>query len=163
MSNTGRAIKVINRQLEHFRNSDMIERITIVSNDSNIFENNFEMIISADSLWKGYIIRGTITFPQNYPFIPPTIKIISDIFHPNVYENGKVCLSILNTQVDETGYIKEEELWSPSLTIASIFTILEHLIAEPNIESPANLDACILYRNDKERLAEILNQKLTKQ
>lgn len=162
MSNTGRAIKVIDRHLQHLRSSELAERIKITTNENNIFENDFEMIITAESLWNGYVIKGKITFPQNYPFNPPIIKIISDIFHPNVYENGKVCLSILNTEVDETGYIKAEELWSPTLNISTVFIILEHLIAEPNLESPANLDACILYRNNKTKLQEILSQKLTK-
>jgi ubiquitin-conjugating enzyme E2 Z len=42
-----------------------------------------------------------ITYPSNYPLQPPKLKFLTNDgnvrFHPNLYRNGKVCLSILNT------------------------------------------------------------------
>ena len=42
-----------------------------------------------------------IDFPPNYPFAPPKVTFMtnngSTRFHPNLYRNGKVCLSLLNT------------------------------------------------------------------
>ena len=50
-----------------------------------------------------------IFIPEEYPFKPPTVKIYTQNenktrFNPNLYVNGKVCLSILNTW---TGLIKD--------------------------------------------------------
>ena len=61
------------------------------------------------------------TFPDDYPHIPPQVifypKQNYARMHPNFYENGKVCLSVINTWGDED--------WTPSMSILSIITILE--------------------------------------
>ena len=49
--------------------------------------------------------KGTFFFAvkltPDYPFKPPKVKFLTNDgnvrFHPNLYENGKVCLSILGT------------------------------------------------------------------
>jgi ubiquitin-protein ligase len=41
--------------------------------------------------FEGGIFRTTMEFPENYPMAPPTVTFVSDFFHPNVYEDGKVC------------------------------------------------------------------------
>lgn len=64
------------------------------------------------------------TFPENYPFSPPTLKFITydgiTRFNPNLYTNGKVCLSILNTWSGEK--------WSSCQSIRSILLTLRTLI-----------------------------------
>jgi ubiquitin-conjugating enzyme E2 I len=44
------------------------------------------------------------------------------IFHPNVFSNGRVCLSLLN------------EDWTPSITIKSLLVGLQELLCNPNAE-----------------------------
>lgn len=41
----------------------------------------------------GGLFRTTIEFPENYPMAPPVVTFVSDFFHPNVYEDGKVNVS----------------------------------------------------------------------
>ena len=63
-------------------------------------------------------------FPENYPFSPPTLKFITydgfTRFNPNLYINGKVCLSILNTWSGEK--------WSSCQSIRSILITIRTLI-----------------------------------
>lgn len=39
-----------------------------------------------------------LTFPPEYPFRPPKIIFKTPIYHPNIDEQGQVCLSIVNTE-----------------------------------------------------------------
>ncbi|XP_069888403.1 ubiquitin/ISG15-conjugating enzyme E2 L6 isoform X3 [Dipodomys merriami] len=41
--------------------------------------------------------RLRIDFPREYPLKPPTIKFTTKIYHPNVDENGQVCLPLIST------------------------------------------------------------------
>jgi ubiquitin-protein ligase len=64
------------------------------------------------------------TFPDNYPFSPPTVKFVTydgfTRFNPNLYINGRVCLSILNTWSGEK--------WSSCQSIRSVLLTLRTLI-----------------------------------
>ena len=35
-------------------------------------------------------------FPTDYPYSPPSIRFVTKVWHPNVYENGDLCISILH-------------------------------------------------------------------
>lgn len=39
-----------------------------------------------------------IDFSKEYPFKPPTVKFTTKIYHPNVSENGEVCLPLLSKE-----------------------------------------------------------------
>ncbi|KAH0512351.1 Ubiquitin-conjugating enzyme E2 L3 [Microtus ochrogaster] len=40
--------------------------------------------------------RIEIHFPAEYPFKPPKITFKTKIYHPNIDENGKVCLPVIS-------------------------------------------------------------------
>ena len=53
-----------------------------------------------DTPYEGGLFHFFIRFPPNYPFSPPRVKFMTTDdgrvrFNPNLYQNGKVCLSIL--------------------------------------------------------------------
>jgi ubiquitin-conjugating enzyme E2 Z len=99
-----------------------------------------------------------ITFPSTYPFMPPNVKFItSDPYkptrlHPNLYIEGKVCLSILGTWGGPE--------WTSALTIGEVLITIKSLMTqhtlrnEPGYEKYAdtnsqlqNYDRIIEYRN----------------
>jgi ubiquitin-protein ligase len=72
-------------------------------------------------------------FPPNYPFSPPVVKFVnydgSTRFNPNLYINGKVCLSILNTW--------DGEKWSSCQSIRTVLLTLTTLLnEEPLLNEP---------------------------
>lgn len=90
-----------------------------------------------------------MTFPQSYPINPPKLKFITPIFHPNVYENGEVCISILHEGEDQYGYEAANERWSPVQTPETILLSVISMLSSPNDESPANIEAGKLWREDR--------------
>jgi len=74
-----------------------------------------------------------INFPNNYPFSPPLIKFNTNDgktrFNPNLYRNGKVCLSILNTWYGDQ--------WSSCQTIRSVLLYLSSIFnSNPLLNEP---------------------------
>ena len=53
-----------------------------------------------DTPYEGGLFHFVIRFPPNYPLVPPRVAFMTTgggtvRFNPNLYRNGKVCLSIL--------------------------------------------------------------------
>ena len=74
--------------------------------------------------YEGGFFFFNIKFPENYPLYPPevTFKSLSKNirFNPNLYTNGKVCLSLLNTWPGPS--------WTPQNTISSILLSLLSMV-----------------------------------
>jgi ubiquitin-conjugating enzyme E2 R len=104
-----------------------------------------------DTLFAGGYYKAILKFPFDYPYRPPTLKFLSDIWHPNVYPDGHICISILHEPgEDEHSGEKACERWSVAQNVRSILLSIISMLNEPNTSSPANLDASIEYRKYKE-------------
>lgn len=55
------------------------------------------------------------------------------MFHPNIYTDGSICLDIL------------QHMWSPVYDVSSILTSIQSLLTDPNVNSPANNTAAVMY------------------
>jgi len=77
------------------------------------------------------------------------MRFETPIFHPNIYPNGDVCISILHPpEEDSTGYESTAERWSPVQTPATILLSVISMLSSPNDESPANVEAARMWRED---------------
>ena len=92
-------------------------------------------------------------FPTNYPEEPPKVVFLTNDgymrFNPNLYTNGKVCLSILNTWNGE-GWTSCQTRYSILMSLLSIFNE-DPLLNEPGIKinNPDNVkyNKLIMYKN----------------
>lgn len=99
--------------------------------------------------YEGGCFRARLEFPPEFPFQPPVMTFESSIWHPNVYPDGRVCISILHPPgEDKYGYETAEERWSPIQSVESVLISVISMISDPNDESPANLDAAIQWRRN---------------
>jgi len=75
-----------------------------------------------------------VRFPDDYPFSPPVFTYLTNDgrtrFNPNLYKNGKVCLSLLNTWAGEQ--------WSGVQSLSSILQSIQTavLVEEPLRNEP---------------------------
>jgi ubiquitin-conjugating enzyme E2 G2 len=90
-------------------------------------------------------------------------KIIVFLSPYLVYADGRVCISILHAPGDDPmGYESSAERWSPVQSVEKILLSVVSMLAEPNDESGANVDAAKMWREDRiefERIAQKLVRK----
>ncbi|KND01599.1 ubiquitin-conjugating enzyme E2 15 [Spizellomyces punctatus DAOM BR117] len=117
--------------------------------DDNIYEWDVMMVGPEGTLYEGGFFKARLSFPTNYPQMPPKMRFISDMWHPNVYENGEVCISILHPPGDDKwGYESASERWLPIHTVETIVLSVISMLSGPNDESPANIEAAKQWRED---------------
>ena len=105
----------------------------------------------------------TIEYPTNYPYSPPKMTYLTNNgntrFHPNLYRNGKVCLSLLNTWKGEQ-WTSCNTLSSILLNVTTLFT-KDPLLHEPGInEDHESLDTyskIIEYQNYNTAIYNVMN------
>jgi ubiquitin-conjugating enzyme E2 A len=97
-----------------------------------------------ETIWEGGIFTLKLHFSENYPNRPPEVRFLNKMFHPNIYNDGRICLdsifsliSVLNRQ------------WSPVYDIWAILTAIKSLLAGPNTQSPANIEASNIFKTNK--------------
>ncbi|KAL3076169.1 hypothetical protein niasHT_034813 [Heterodera trifolii] len=109
----------------------------------------------------GCTFTALLKFPSSFPSYPPTMTFLTDILHPNIDTSGKVCISILHPPgIDPLGYEQASERWNCDRTVESILVSIQLLLAEPNFNSPANVDAAVLFRSDPERYREEVRRRV---
>lgn len=124
-------------------------------------ENNFykwEIFLFGppNTIFENAIIEAYIEFPHDYPNKAPEFRFKNHLFHPNVYPDGKVCISILHEGIDEFGYENLSERWNPSQSVNSILISILSILLSPNFESPANVDASNLWKNNYDDYKKII-------
>ncbi|XP_035610138.1 baculoviral IAP repeat-containing protein 6 isoform X17 [Oncorhynchus keta] len=93
----------------------------------------------ADTPYANGCFEFDVYFPQDYPNSPPLVNLEttgghSVRFNPNLYNDGKVCLSILNTW-----HGRPEEKWNPQTSsflqvLVSVQSLI--LVSEPYFNEP---------------------------
>jgi ubiquitin-protein ligase len=68
-------------------------------------------------------------FSQNYPFKPPVVKFVSQVWHPNIKTDGTVCMAAM------------EANWKAGNKAVSIVDTFLSILARPNAADPVNTDA----------------------
>jgi len=132
--------------------------------DSNVYEWEILVMGPDGTLFEGGFFKAKLVFPQDFPNMPPTMTFTSEMWHPNVYPDGRVCISILHPPGEDefNQQEKAEERWRPILGVEQILISVISMLSDPNDESPANLDAAVMWRNDKAAFKKKVRQIVRK-
>ncbi len=116
--------------------------------EQNIFNINAIIFGPEKTPYHNGIFCFEIKCPDTYPQVPPFVNIKTTNegktrFNPNLYANGKVCLTMLGTFGETT--------WSAMLTIEKILHTISSIMTEdpyhnePSYEKCTKSKKCILY------------------
>lgn len=94
--------------------------------------------------------RLVIQFDEQYPVKPPSVRFVSEMFHPNVYPSGELCLDILQNR------------WSPTFDVSTILTSIQSLLNDPNTASPANVEAANMFRDHRSQYSKYVRETVEK-
>lgn len=112
------------------------EGIYYIHDDDHMLRGYAMIIGPKETLYTNGMYFFEFTFPSNYPYRPPkvTMRTNNGVYrmHPNLYRNGKVCLSILNTWKGDS-WTSCQTIRSILMTIISIFD-KDPLLHEPGIK-----------------------------
>ena len=128
------AQKRIAKDIKNYYESD-INSVGIYCHidESNIQHIKALIIGPADTPYENGFYFFNIDFPNDYPFSPPKVKFLTYEagirFNPNLYTNGKVCLSILGTWSGPG--------WTTCLNLNTILLSIQSLLNEnPLVNEP---------------------------
>ena len=104
-----------------------------------------------DTPYEGGLFFFSIKFPVDYPMSSPSAKIRTTgggtvRFNPNLYSNGKVCLSILGTWTGPS--------WTSALTLSTVLLSIQSLMGERPMQNEPGHETC--SSADSEKYNEII-------
>ncbi|GBG90487.1 hypothetical protein CBR_g50833 [Chara braunii] len=115
-------------------------------NDDSLFVWSATIFGPDETPWEGGIFSLQLSFSERYPEKPPKVRFISEVFHPNVYRDGTLCMDII------------QEAWSPCHNVSTILTSIQSLLTDANPSSPANPEAAEMYLNDRRTFNRIVRR-----
>tara|TARA_B110001469_G_scaffold127596_1_gene149172 strand:+ start:5954 stop:6640 length:687 start_codon:yes stop_codon:yes gene_type:complete len=125
--------RIMNKDI---KNSQNLTGIKILFNEQDVTKATASIIGPSESMYENAVLLFRISFPNTYPYKPPKVEYIpmNNIrIHPNLYSNGKVCLSLLGTWPGPS--------WTSIMDISSILLCIQSLLTdnplrnEPGFES----------------------------
>jgi len=135
--------------------------------DSNIFEWKVMIEGTPGTPFEGGLFPATLKFPPEYPNKPPEMRFTTaNFWHPNVYPDGRVCISILHEAKEDVFNELEplSEKWRPILGVEAVLISVISLLSDPNLESPANIDASVQLKGDpkayKKKVRELVRRSM---
>lgn len=125
---------------------DHIAGIHILPKGDNLMEWVGYLEGPSDTPYYGGKFNITVSVPIKYPFEPPSVLFTTRIFHPNINDDGKICVDLL------------KNTWAPSLTIEKLLLSILSLLSSPNADDPLDEYAASMYRNNKTQFDNIAKQ-----
>lgn len=147
MSNRSTAVKRVMKDLKDLADSKL-DTIFVHPNETNILFCDALIIGPDETPYQGGFFHFSIEFPENYPLQPPKVLMKTTNggtvrFNPNLYENGKVCLSILGTWPGPS--------WTIAMNLGTVLLSIQSLMNkepyknEPGYENSTDFAAIEKY------------------
>ena len=146
--------------IKQFKKSNLHESgIYCDFDEKNLYKMRALIIGPEDTPYSNGFYLFKLEFPQNYPLSPPKVTYLTQgdyiRFNPNLYTNGKVCVSILNTWPGPG--------WTTSCSLNSVLLSLQTLLNnypihnEPGWDTVSNNDIRSINYNTILKYANIKN------
>lgn len=121
-------IRQVTKELQELV-SDPPEGIKICLNEEDITDIQAYIEGPAGTPYSGGIFKVKLCLVKDFPQAPPKAFFLTKIFHPNVANNGEICVNTLKKD------------WKSDLGIKHILLTIKCLLIYPNAESALNEEA----------------------
>lgn len=127
----------IQRELKDAQDEkDLKIKITCVSQLTDL---RGQIIGPPGTPYAGGIYDLDIKIPETYPFNPPKVKFLTQIWHPNISSvTGAICLDILKDQ------------WAAALTLRTVLLSLQALLQAAEPDDPQDAVVAKQYRDNRQ-------------
>lgn len=134
---------VIKQLAKELKNLDETppEGIKVGVNDDNFSIIYADIEGPAGTPYDNGVFRMKLLLSHDFPLSPPKGYFLTKIFHPNVANNGEICVNALKRD------------WSPSLGLRHVLMVIRCLLIEPFPESALNEQAGKMLLDDYEEYA----------
>ena len=97
-------------------------------------------------IWANHNFDFKFDIEEDWPIQRPLIHILTKVWHPNIDEEGSICLDVIR------------ERYSPVYTISKIVESLLFLFINPNPYSPLNEEAAMQFINSMDEFKKTANE-----
>ncbi|XP_050077895.1 uncharacterized protein LOC126564823 [Anopheles maculipalpis] len=116
---------------------DATEGIDAVALDNQLFHWQASILGPAGSPYEGGKFFLYIVIPCSYPMLPPQVRFLTKIVHPNVSRHGDVGIDII------------QHNWSLALTISKLLLSVQSLLTDPFTQICMEPELGRMYENDR--------------
>ncbi|VDN96656.1 unnamed protein product [Rodentolepis nana] len=89
-----------------------------------------------DSPYAGAKFELEINIPDNYPFMPPKVKFLTRVWHPNISSStGVICLDILKDQ------------WAAAMSLRTMLLSIQALLDSPEPDDPQDAVVALQFKS----------------
>ncbi|EFA06125.1 Ubiquitin-conjugating enzyme E2 N-like Protein [Tribolium castaneum] len=128
----------LSRELAKISNSPPVG-ISVSPKDDKLNVLEAQIVGPDNTPYKNGIFKVEILIPEKYPFIPPSIKFITKVYHPNIDDNGRICLDLIK--------MPPKGNWRPTIGLEGLLIAIRMLLETPNPEDPLMAEIAEEYRN----------------
>lgn len=136
----------LHKELQDMRKSEMPYFTNIQVDESNILIWLGLIVPSSQPYNKGAFLLELV-FPAEYPFKPPKVTFKTKIYHPNISEDGQICLPLLNP-----------EHWKPATTVVQIIEAIVALVNSPEPDHPLRPELAEEFTRNKKKFLKAAEQ-----
>lgn len=129
-------MKRVRREIESFSNSH--EDWTSLAFDGNIHDRLVAHIEGPPATpYEGGVFQISIKIPADYPLKPPECRFLTEIYHPNISQEGEIFINILGDE------------WSPVMTLEALLISIISILTDPITEDAACPEIAAMYLTDQ--------------
>ena len=109
----------------------------------------FDLVVTPqEGMYRGGSFKFHVHVPPEYNIAPPQVKCLTKVWHPNINEDGNICLSLLRqNSLDQFG-------WRPTRNLSEVVHGLSSLFTDLiDFEDALNSQAAQQWSANKEAFA----------